>query len=80
MNSRRASFIGILLEDSGMCTLTEKRDEKRRSGHPFSPLNRHGVMHGIDCDYATESNGLRAASLIALPNEIFELKAPDNVA
>ncbi len=76
-----SSFVGILLvEEPGMRTPTSKRDQRQQSGRPFSPLNRHGVMHGIDSDYATESNGLRAVSLIALLTEINDCKSGSNVA
>ncbi|WP_199728423.1 hypothetical protein, partial [Pseudoxanthomonas sp. SGNA-20] len=32
----------------------------------FDGLNRHAVLHGIDSNYATEVNGLRAISLLNL--------------
>jgi len=52
------SFLGLLLEVSGLGLDTRKRDE-------LSPLNRHGVLHGLDCDYATEANSLRGIALIS---------------
>lgn len=36
----------------------------RAVGAQPTPLNRHGVVHGIDQDYGTESNSLRATMLI----------------
>lgn len=30
----------------------------------FSGLNRHKVLHGVDCNYASETNALRAVSLL----------------
>ena len=57
-------FLGLLLEPSGLGMPTSERDEQLRDGKPVAPLNRHGVLHGIDCDYATEPNSLRAISLL----------------
>ena len=59
------SFLGLLLETSGLRTDTHKRDEFSASGRAFSPLNRHGVLHGLDSDYTTEANGLRGIALIS---------------
>lgn len=58
------SFLGLLLKESGLRLDTNKRDELATSGVIFSPLNRHGVLHGLDCDYATEANSLRGIALI----------------
>jgi hypothetical protein len=69
-----SSFVGILLEELGVRTHTDNRDTKKSAGMPFSPLNRHGVMHGIDLDYPSESTGLRAVSLLGLLTEIGEVK------
>lgn len=59
------SFLGLLLETSGLRTDTDERDEFAATGHIFSPLNRHGVLHGLDLDYATEANSLRGIALIS---------------
>ncbi len=59
------SFLGLLLEASGLRISTYERDESATSGLIFSPLNRHGVLHGLDCDYATEANSLRGIALIS---------------
>jgi hypothetical protein len=59
------SFLGLLLETSGLRTDTRERDEFAASGRIFSPLNRHGVLHGLDSDYATEANSLRGIALIS---------------
>lgn len=75
-NTLASSFVGILFEKPGLRTRTDIRDEKRQAGQPFSPLNRHGVLHGIDLDYATESNSLRAASLIGFLSQVAEWKSP----
>jgi hypothetical protein len=68
------SFVGILLEEHTIRTSTKNRDERRLSGAPISPLNRHGVLHGIDLDYATEANSLRAISLLSLLTYVREFK------
>lgn len=75
-----SSYVGILLEDSGMRVSTTKRDEKRDADDPVSPVNRHGVMHGIDSDYPNEANSLRVISLIGLLATIHDLKASDEDA
>jgi hypothetical protein len=67
-----SSFVGILLEKSGMRSTTKERDRKLSAGDPVSPLNRHGVMHGIDLAYATEANGLRVVSILSLLTDILE--------
>lgn len=43
---------------------TDKREEKRKLDPGYGPLNRHGVLHGIDLDYPTEANGLRAIVIL----------------
>jgi hypothetical protein len=59
------SFVGLLIEASGLLRETRKRDKLVASGLICSPLNRHGVLHGLDCDYATEANSLRGIALIS---------------
>jgi hypothetical protein len=59
------SFMGLLLKPSGLHLHTRKRDEFAASGRIFSPLNRHGVLHGLDCHYATLANRLRGIALIS---------------
>lgn len=59
------SFLGLLLQSSGLRIQTQRRDELVASGGVYSPLNRHGVLHGLDCDYATEANSLRGVALIS---------------
>ncbi|NOY43103.1 MAG: hypothetical protein GXP26_14885 [Planctomycetes bacterium] len=75
--STMSSYVGILLEDAAMRDRTGVRDEKRDLGAPMSPLNRHGVMHGIDTDYPNEANSLRVVSLIGLLATIHGLKNSD---
>ena len=45
------SFLGLFIEASGLSLTTKKRDYRKAAGLSVSPLNRHGVLHGIDCDY-----------------------------
>jgi hypothetical protein len=54
------SFVGIPLEEHGIRVSTRRRDQRKLSGDTVSPLNRHGVVRGIDLDYLTEANSLRA--------------------
>ena len=46
------AFLGLLTEQSGLGQSTPNRDKDK--GLSVSPLNWHGVLHGIDCDYPTE--------------------------
>jgi hypothetical protein len=55
------SFLGLLLETSCINMHTEKRNQLKNEDYL---LNRHGVLHGIDCDYPKECNSLKAISLI----------------
>ena len=36
-----------------------------------STLNRHGVLHGLDFDYGTKTNSLKALSLLAFIGDFF---------
>jgi hypothetical protein len=76
--STMSSYVGILLESAGMRLPTHVRDERQRAGAPVSSLNRHGVMHGIDTDYANEANSLRVVSLINLLVTIHGLKQTED--
>jgi hypothetical protein len=60
------SFLGLLLEASGLKSDTREREE-------LSTLNRHGVLHGLDCDYATEGNSLRGIALISFLEWVAEV-------
>jgi len=64
------SFLGLLLEASGLREDTGKRDEFQKAGISVSPLNRHGVLHEIDSDYGTKSNSLRSISLLSFLAEV----------
>jgi hypothetical protein len=52
---------------------TKDRDKKREKDPLYGPLNRHGVLHGIDIDYATEANSLRAIMLINYLSDIKQI-------
>jgi hypothetical protein len=43
---------------------TDLRDERRLTDDWFGPLNRHGVLHGLDLDYPNEVNSLRCVLLV----------------
>lgn len=57
-------FLKPLRGSSSISERTEKRDERRKRDPTYGPLNRHGVLHGIDLDYPTEANSLRTILLI----------------
>ena len=64
------SFLELLLEASGLRMNTRRRDKLKAAGVSISPLNRPGVLHGIDSDYGTESNSLRSISLLSFLVEV----------
>lgn len=68
------SFLGLLLEASGLRLDTQERDRLIASGQLVSPLNRHGVLHGLDCDYATNANSLRSIALIGFLDWVADVK------
>ena len=43
---------------------TNDRDKRQATEPWYGPLNRHGVLHGHDTDYATEENSLRCVLLL----------------
>lgn len=57
-------FIEPLRIVTSVAVNTKHRDKKREEDSLYGPLNRHGVLHGIDIDYATEANSLRAIMLV----------------
>lgn len=69
-----SAFVGILCEKHSMRAKTADRDQQKLAGLPFSPLNRQGVLHGVDLDYPTELNSLRAISLLGLLTSIHQMK------
>jgi hypothetical protein len=74
------SFLGLLIEASGLRLSTEKPNQQKAEGLSGSPLNRHGVLHGIDCDYPKECNSLRAIALINFLNWVHEITSKQNVS
>lgn len=58
------AMIDALRSESSLQVSTSTRDKKRKTESDYGPLNRHGVLHGIDLDYNTESNSLRGLLLI----------------
>lgn len=43
---------------------TEERELARATAPGYGPLNRHGVLHGVDTDYPSEMNSLRCVLLL----------------
>jgi len=62
------SFLELFTNDIGVGLSTKKRNQQKTKGISVSPLNRHGVLHGLDCDYPKEYNSLRAIALIDFLN------------
>lgn len=65
---RPDSIHGRVLAPIGMkwslAVTTEERDQARKTDPGYGPLNRHGVLHGVDTDYPTEMNSLRCVLLL----------------
>lgn len=58
-------FLVPLIEGSSLMMRTVDREAGRTGDPSFGgPLNRHGVLHGLDLDYDTEANSLRAALVL----------------
>lgn len=57
-------FLDFLRYHTSLTERTDQRDQHRSADPAFGPLNRHGVLHGIDTDYGTEANSLRAIALL----------------
>jgi hypothetical protein len=49
-----------LQEGSTLLISTPERDARRAADPSFGPLNRHGVLHGLDVNFGTRENSLRA--------------------
>lgn len=63
-------------------SMTLDTEERNRKGM-FSPLNRHGVLHGRDTDYYTEFNSLRCILLLGYLLEVREVlreQIPEHLA
>ncbi|MFL5339262.1 MAG: hypothetical protein ACJ8F7_03765 [Gemmataceae bacterium] len=62
---------------------TRQRDERRETDEWFGPLNRHGVLHGLDTDYPSEANSLRCVLLLRYLldfEHILKEKIPEELA
>ncbi len=57
-------LLAPLKEESSIGADTEERDDRQQAEPWFGPLNRHGVLHGIDTDYHSEANSLRCVLLL----------------
>ena len=57
-------FLRPLVRHSALEENTQSRDSQPRTNESADPLNRHGVLHGIDLTYATELNGLKTVALL----------------
>ena len=64
LDSVTAILLQALTSPTSVAQRTDIRDEKRAQDPRYGPLNRHGVLHGIDTDYATEPNALRSVMLL----------------
>ncbi|MBF6604136.1 MAG: hypothetical protein IVW53_14790 [Chloroflexi bacterium] len=51
-------------EGSSLVVNTAQRTTHRQGDPDYGPLNRHGVLHGVDLDYPTRENSLRAFTLL----------------
>ncbi|HAT7987400.1 TPA: hypothetical protein GJ752_01270 [Legionella pneumophila] len=58
------AFLELLSKPSSMTSRTDKRDEQQQIDKLYGPVNRHGILHGIDLEYDNEANSLRCISLL----------------
>ena len=56
---------------------TITRDQARLKGEYFGPLNRHGILHGTDVDYACKANSLRVLLLLDYLTDLKQLYFKD---
>lgn len=72
-----------LMAESSIGADTDERDNRQNISPWYSPLNRHGVLHGVDTDYPSESNSLRCVLLLRYllnVDQILHEEIPDEVA
>ena len=77
-----AEMLGQLDGNLSIEVDTDRRDERRRIEEWFCPLNRHGVLHGIDTDYPSEANSLRCVLLLRYlldADRILREQIPDKI-
>lgn len=71
-----AKFVEQLKSDSHATALLEPLrvsvpiSESTKTRRDLSTLNRHGILHGIDVNYASETNSYKAVSLLAYVSSI----------
>ena len=51
-----------------------------RGRYPSGCLSRHGIMHGIDTDYATRENGVKSLFALDVVRELLDYLEPSNGA
>lgn len=61
----REAFLALIINDTTLMFNTKRIEQKRKSQAYFSAFNRHAILHGIDCQYQTEANSLRAIALLS---------------
>ncbi|CAM3008554.1 hypothetical protein [Legionella worsleiensis] len=61
----RKSFVQLLIIKNEMRTKTSDRDINKIIDPFYCPVNRHGVLHGLDVDYGNRANSLRCISLLS---------------
>jgi hypothetical protein len=57
-------FFELLYGDTALSEDTSMRNAKRKKNPQHGPLNRNGVLHGLDIDYDTQANSFRAIVLL----------------
>ena len=57
-------LFGFLYRETVLNERTATRDKKRKKDPQHGPFNRHGVLHGLDLDYATQPNSFRAIVIL----------------
>jgi hypothetical protein len=84
-----SSLLKQIVKKSSMEETTRDRNNLQEKDPWFGPLNRHGVIHGVDTDYPSEANSLRCVLLLAylldvdeflhkrLPNQQARLRESD---
>jgi hypothetical protein len=55
-----AQMLAPLEAGTSLSATTDTRDLKRAADPTYGPLNRHGVVHGLDLGYGTRVNSCRA--------------------
>lgn len=61
------SIINLIGKETALNVDTRKED----NSNYFTNLNRHGVMHGLEVNYGTEVNSLRALSFLCFITDFY---------